>query len=117
MQITGRKGMFFRKLIQAILICAYSLCAHAAESTNNVSGFDTICQIYTEAVNSSMTKEQLSHYIFNNVESRVKSTDALEAHTAVFNLEPARRYSIFKQSAEYSLKKKWDCEAVKKLMN
>ena len=88
----------------------------SAFAKDNNSGFDLICQIYTEARNSSMTKEQLNNYIFDNVENRVKSKDAIEAHTAVFNLEPKKRYPIFKESAEYSLKKKWECDAVKFLM-
>jgi len=105
--------MLFRNHIITLLLGLNSISAFAID---NISGFDVICQIYTEANNSSMTKEQLNNYIFDNVESRVKSIDAIEAHTAVFNLEPKKRYPIFKESAEYSLKKKWNCDAIKLLM-
>ena len=84
--------------------------------TKDQAGFDEICTIYTEAINSSMAQEQLSDYIFDNVERRITDKDALQSHEAVFNLSPEERYSIFKQSAELSLKRKWDCDAVKELM-
>ena len=99
-----------------MLLLFLVFCSITAYAVDNKSDFDLICQIYTEAKNSSMTKEHLSNYIFDNVENRVKSSDALEAHTAVFNLEPTKRYPIFKESAEYSLKQKWDCDAIKDLM-
>ena len=104
--------MFIKKLVLITFFLTYSICAYAEDT----AGFDEICKIYTEAKNSSMPKRQLSDYIFDNIEQRVTSVDALEAHGAVFNLEPARRYSIFKQSAELSLKRDWNCEAVKELM-
>jgi len=63
-----------------------------------------------------MSSTDKNDYIFNNIKKRVSSTDALQAHGAVFNLEPKKRYSIFKQSAEYSLKRKWSCKAVNQLM-
>lgn len=105
-----------KKLIFIVFLSVFSLYALADKSPVSSTGFDIICQIYTEAKNSSMTKEQLSDYIFSNVDKRVKSKDALEAHSAVFNLEPAKRYPIFKASAEYSLKQKWGCPAIKVLM-
>lgn len=104
--------MIIRKITLAIIISIISITAFSAEKT----GFDEICKIYTEAKNSSMTKEELSTYIFENIKNRVKSKDALEAHEAVFNLGTDKRFSVFKQSAEYSLKHKWECVAVEELM-
>lgn len=104
--------MLQRKSIIILLFCLYSTNAYSADK----AGFDEICKIYTESVNSSMTKEQLSDYIFDNIKNRVNLADALDAHNAIFNLEPAKRYSIFKQSAEFSLKHSWDCEAMKSLL-
>lgn len=80
------------------------------------TSFDEICKIYTEAKNSSMTKKDLNNYIFENVKNRVNSKDALEAHSAVFNLGIDKRFKIFKESAEYSLKRKWECAAVEEFM-
>jgi hypothetical protein len=107
--------MLLRKLV-FVFIFTFSLSLSAEGIRANKNGFDVICQIYTEAINSSMSKDQLRNYIFDNVENRVKSIDALEAHVAVFNLPPEKRYPIFKESAEYSLKNKWDCVAIKSLM-
>ena len=104
--------MIIRRITFAILFSILSISAISATET----GFDEICKIYTEAKNSSMKKEDLNSYIFDNVKNRVTSKDALEAHSAVFNLGVDKRFSIFKQSAEYSLKHKWDCAAMKALM-
>ena len=101
-----------RKITISVLFILVSVIAYSTEET----GFDEICIIYTEAQNSSMTDEDLNTYIFENVKNRVTSKDALEAHSAVFNLGLDKRFIIFKESAEYSLKHKWECAAVKALM-
>ena len=100
------------RLIAVLFLIIYPILGFTAENAS----FDEICAIYTEAKNSSLTSAARSEYIFKNVENRIQSKDALQAHSAVFNLEPKKRYAIFKKSAEYSLKKKWDCETIKQLM-
>lgn len=103
--------MLKHQFITIIFIWTCSIVAFASDQ-----GFDEICRIYTEAQNSSMQKEQLSSYIFDNVKKRVNNKDALDAHDVVFLADPKERYSLFKQSAELSLKRSWDCPAVKALM-
>lgn len=95
-----------------LMISSYSNIAHA----NNNMGFDEICRIYTGAVNSSMKKEQLSEYIFSNVKKRINEKDALDVHDMIFQVTPKERYKIFKQSAELSLKRNWNCPAIKALI-
>lgn len=104
--------MLIRQFLIFIIFYIYAVTAFAQDNT----GFDEICSIYTEATNSSMPKEQLSKYIFDNVAERVSNVDALDAHGSVFHLDPSERYSVFKQGAEMSLKRSWDCPAVKVLM-
>ncbi len=104
--------MLKQTLTILLLVYTYTNASHA----NNNMGFDEICRIYTEAVNSSMKKEQLSDYIFKNVQSRINVKGALEVHDIIFQVEPEKRYKLFKQSAELSLKRKWDCPAVKLLI-
>ena len=104
--------MLILQLLLCLIFCAYAITACAVDS----AGFDEICTIYTEAKNSSMPKEQLSRYIFDNVATRVSDIDALDAHGSVYQLDPAERYSIFKQGAEMSLKRSWDCAPVKEIM-
>jgi hypothetical protein len=104
--------MIKQKLTLFLLLTVITVNGYAAQA----GGFDEVCRIYTEAQNSSMQGEQLSTYIFDNVQARVTLTDAIQAHSAIFNIDPAERYSIFKQSAELSLKSKWDCPAMKTLM-
>jgi len=66
--------------------------------------------------NSSMTKLQLSDYVNNNINERVSDKDAVTTHSIIFQVSPDERYKIFKESAEYSLKRKWECAAIKELM-
>lgn len=63
-----------------------------------------------------MTKDQLADYIYNNIAKRVKDKDAVTAHSIIPQVNPPERYKIFKESAEYSLKQKWDCAAIKETM-
>ena len=104
--------MHWRQFLLCIIFSTYTITAYALEHT----GFDEICSIYTETVNSSMTKEQRSQYVFDNVEAQVSDVDALDAHGSIFQLDLVKRYSIFKQAAEMSLKRSWDCAAVRALM-
>jgi hypothetical protein len=101
------------KNLYFLIVLLFSLHAVAAEDT----GFNEICRIYTEAQNSSMLGQQLSTYIFDNVEQRVISKDARDAHDAIFQLDPTKRYEIFKQSAELALRHLWNCPAAKNLMH
>jgi hypothetical protein len=104
-------------MLKKLLLAAILLFSHTIHAENtNEAGFTEICIIYTAALNTNMNTEQLSDYIFSNVAERVKSKDALEAHEAVMQLDSSQRYEIFKQSAEFSLKHNWDCEAMKKVM-
>lgn len=108
--------MIFRSLTLITIAFIFAMNSFANTKIARENGFNTICQIYTEALNSSMTKDQLSKYIFSNIKNRVTSKDALEAHEAVFQLDPPKRYDIFKQSAKYSLKHHWHCASVETLM-
>ena len=80
------------------------------------SGFDEICRIYTEAKNSSLTKQQLADYLNDNVAQRVRDKDALDLHDVIPQVTPSKRYNIFKKSVEMALKSKWNCAAIKVLM-
>ncbi len=108
--------MRFRLIPLLTLAIFLSPVSFANNANSNNSGFDTICQIYTEAENSNINKDQLSDYIFSNIRNRVTSIDALEAHDSVFQLPPSKRYRIFKQAAEYFLKRKWQCTSIESLM-
>lgn len=100
-----------------LLLTVALIFSHKIYAENlNEAGFDQICQIYTAALDSHMDLEQMSNYIFSNVAQRVKSKDALDAHEAIMQLDASKRYKIFKQSAEMSLKHKWDCPTMQKVM-
>ncbi len=99
-----------------LLLLSFFFLIQLFANASEHNGFDEICKIYTEVANSSMVNPAKSEYIFTNVKSRVTNNDALQAHSGIFTLDAAVRYSIFKQSAELSLKHSWDCEAMNKVL-
>ena len=101
-----------KKTILALLFILLQLSNLHAEDL----GFDEICQIYTEAKNSSMKSEQLNDYINNNIAKRISDKDAITTHSIIYQVAPPERYKIFKESAEYSLKREWSCASMKSLM-
>ena len=80
------------------------------------AGFDEMCIIFTEATNRNISGQKLSEYIDENVRKRINSIDAIEVYSIILQVDPKERYALFKQSAEYSLKREWDCSAIEKLL-
>lgn len=94
-------------------LCGMVLLGLSSACSVNETGFDEICKIVTEAKSSNLTSEQKAEYVDNNIRQRVFSVDAIQAYVAVAQADPAEKYALFKQAAEYSLKRSWDCEALK----
>lgn len=88
------------------------------ESPTNSNGFDSACLIFKEASKKNLNPEELGNYIateLDNMDEQVASKDVKEVYHALFNVNPGQRYSLFKQSAETTLKRSWDCPAMKDL--
>ena len=89
-----------------------SFIASMTIACSSPKGFDEICLIYTEAKEKHGTSVEISEYIFDNVEARVNSVPAIQAHSAIYNIASEDRYPIFKESAEETLKREWNCEVM-----
>jgi len=84
----------------------------------NTNAFDSACQIFKEASTKNLNPEELGNYIateLDNMDDQTALKEAKEVYHALFNVNPAQRYSLFKQSAETTLKRNWDCQAMKVL--
>ena len=92
-------------------------CSNEYSSVDN--GFDKICLIYTDVFNNLALKDkstQSKHNAINDlIKKNVFDIDAISAFTSVAQANPEDKYSLFKQSAEYSLKREWDCTLIKEL--
>ena len=44
------------------------------------------------------------------MQEQFSSKEVKELYHALFNANPNQQYDLFKQSAEITLKRKWDCE-------
>ncbi len=110
------------KLLRTLPLFAI-LCISACSGKYDVAdnGFDKICLIYTDIFNdpSLARKPAIEKYVLVSelIEAHVRDVDAITAFSAVANADPSQKYDLFKQAAEYSLKRDWDCEIMKNLVN
>lgn len=81
------------------------------------NGFDKMCQIYTEVFTNSLyiNKSLIEKHdvVYDMIRENVWDVDVIQAFTAVANADPDVKYDLFKQSAEYSLNREWECEIMK----
>ena len=92
-------------------LCTISIC-HAQQND-----FDKICKIYSTVLSQHLDAQAASQYINNNIKSTIHHKDALDAHSNIYLAPQQKRYSIFKEIAEHTLKGNWDCAAMKQLLN
>ncbi len=104
-----------------ILLLAGCVGNSAYEQTiggTNTNGFDEMCKIFTEAMNSGDENSgQVSAYIEENIKSRLSAGEARDAYEIMFHLEPEKRYALFKRVAESDLKREWQCEPMRQLLS
>jgi len=107
---------YLLNLTRFTIIIVLSLFAHFLYADSQ-EDFNTICDIFTEAQNSSFTDEEIGRYIESNIKSRVSNEDAITAYSLIYVVDKDVRYSNFKKSAEYSTGKEWSCNVMKQLIN
>lgn len=79
--------------------------------------FDKICKIYSTVLSQKMDAQTGSKFINDNIKLTVHNKDTLKAHSNIYLVPQQKRYTIFKEIAEHSLKVRWDCAAMKQLLN
>jgi len=87
-------------------------------SLDSTNGFDSACQIFKEASTKKLNPEELGNYIaseLDNMGKQFASKEVKEVYHALFNVSPSQRYKLFKESAETTLKRNWNCQAMKDL--
>jgi len=104
-------------VITFFLLCSAALFACSGKYDAADNGFDKICLIY-ENIMTNPAYEKLSmldkhEKISDEIEQHVRDIDAIQTYSAVASADPDLKYQLFKQSAEYSLKREWDCEIIK----
>ena len=106
-----------RILVLVIFGLGLHACSGKYEEADN--GFDKICLIYSDIINNpnyvnKPVTERLT-MIAEEIEAHVRDVDAIEAYTVVAAVAPELKYDLFKQAAEYSLKRQWDCKIIQEL--
>lgn len=104
----------YRTLIILSLLFIIS-CSSKYDSIDN--GFDKICLIYTDVFSDPALKDrsiiEKHELVYDLVKGNVTDVDAITTFVAVAKANPDEKYTLFKQSAEYSLKRAWDCELIR----
>lgn len=96
------------------LLLSFFITQHAYSSVND---FDVMCQIFTEANNSSLTWQEKSQYVTENIQQRVTSQNVKDVFTGIRTLPPEVRYDLVKESAQLELKQDWDCPTMQALLS
>ena len=108
--------MFFKNIILLTVIFLFSCSMNTNIKAKN--GFDAACLIFQKASTMKLSPQKLGSYIaheLNKIESQEASEDVKQIYHALFNVSPAERYALFKESAEMTLKRSWDCDVMKKM--
>lgn len=93
-------------------------CSMVQKEKKATNGFDSACSIFQKAATMKLNPQELGDYItteLDNMEVDVASDDVKEVYHALFNVDPTKRYELFKESAETTLNRSWDCDAMKAL--
>jgi len=87
-------------------------------SNNTISDYDKLCSIITETRKNKefstlkLTEQsiELTHKITSSFPG---SSQIMSVFSVLNSVDPQEKYAIFKQAAEKSLSKKWDCPSYK----
>jgi len=101
------------KIYLGFIFCFCISCVAQAQE----NGFDKICKIYSTVLTKNMDAQFGSKYINSNIKLYVHDKNAIQAHNEIFLVSQAQRYQLFKKIAEHTLKRHWNCSAMKTLLN
>jgi len=105
------------RIVFSLVLLLITSCSNQYDSFYN--GFDKICLIYNDVFNNPALKDKprlsKQNTVHDLIKKNVFDVDAITAFTAVASANPDDKYSLFKQSAEYSLKREWNCTLIKEL--
>ncbi|MFK5948134.1 MAG: hypothetical protein QM500_05120 [Methylococcales bacterium] len=104
-----------RRFVYFVFIVGVMSTAVADESFTN--DYDALCLLVKEAMVLKMEPNGRQTYIRNHLNSRVNSKDVKEAFELVIQVNPEKRYQVFKNAVESELNKNWDCPALEAYLN
>ncbi len=114
-QLKSRESKFMIRIIRFFpLIFLVSCITTHTQMVSN--GFDAACNIFEEAGTKNLSPIELGAFIdsrLNDMSDLPGKEEVKSVYHALFNVDPAERYLLFKESAEISLKHDWDCAAMK----
>ncbi len=108
--------MFFKT--PALLTTIFLISCSINTNIKAKNGFDSACLIYQKASTMKLSPQELGDYIadnLNKLEHQKALEDVKNVYHALFNVSPKDRYALFKESAEITLKRSWDCNIMKKM--
>jgi len=82
------------------------------------NGFDSACLIFQKASTMKLKPQELGVHIegeLNKLKHQKALEDVKKVYHALFNVSPNERYTLFKESADITLKRSWDCNIMKEM--
>lgn len=106
------------KTVYIIIFILLFFISPVTVSNNISSDYDKLCSIITETrqnkefLTLKLTEQSIE--LMNKITSHFpESSQIMSVFTALNSVDPQEKYAIFKQAAEKSLSKKWDCPSYK----
>lgn len=97
-----------------LVMLLFSLLIVSSVSAESLGAdFEEVCGVFEEALSLDSEPEVMARYIRDNLQYRVKSEEVVEIYEAIFLVNPAERYKLFKEAAEMNMEETWDCSAFK----
>ncbi len=79
----------------------------------NKPTYDESCNIFSEAMRMHPAIKEQQTYIKENIDERISSKDLNDAYELIYMVDPADRYSVFKNAVEANINEPWECPALK----
>jgi len=100
-------------IIKKILIFLFLICTTFntfAEAEKE--SYDAMCLLVQDSLAQNLEPTARLTYINKHFDARVGADDIKEAFDLIFQVEPNKRYLVFKHAVENSLGQPWDCTAL-----
>jgi len=96
-----------------LFLASYSAAAHPLDLDQD---FREACNVFEEAVSIGDDAKTMDRYVRETLPSRVQSQDITDAYDAILLVNADDRYYVFQEAAQSNTGAKWDCPALKVLV-
>ena len=100
-------------LVLSIVTATLFTQAAYADDVQRTTSFDDFCALITQSMKLDLDAQQRHEYILEHLDRVVDNKDIKDAYSVIFQIDPQRRYLVFKNVAESELGVSWSCIGLK----